>query len=93
MLPHFRQSLSLIMVSMMAGFSQFVINILLPSTDTVTRFVKRFINTVVKRQTFFINMIFNGILLSTSIDQFGLVLETMEILSMNNLRFSKVVDQ
>ena len=86
MLPHFRQSLSLIMVSMMAGFSQFVINILLPSTDTVTRFVKRFINTVVKRQTFFINMIFNRILLSTSIDQFGLVLETMEILSMNNLR-------
>ena len=74
------------MVSMMAGFSQFVINILLPSTDTVTRFVKRFINTVVKRQTFFINMIFNRILLSTSIDQFGLVLETMEILSMNNLR-------
>ena len=86
MLLHFRQSLSLIMVSMMAGFSQFVINILLPSTDTVTRFVKRFINTVVKRQTFFINMIFNRILLSTSIDQFGLVLETMEILSMNNLR-------
>ena len=74
------------MVSMMAGFSQFVINILLPSTDTVTRFVKRFINTVVKRQTFFINMIFNRILLSTSIDQFGLVLETMEIFSMNNLR-------
>ena len=33
----FRQSLSLIMVTMMAGISQFVIHILLPSTDNVTR--------------------------------------------------------
>ena len=33
----YRQSLSLIMVTMMAGISQFVIHILLPSTDNVTR--------------------------------------------------------
>ena len=32
-----RQSLSLIMTTMIIGFSQFVINILLPSTDAFTR--------------------------------------------------------
>ena len=37
--PDLRQSLSLIMVTMMAGISQFVIHILLPSTDNVTRLV------------------------------------------------------
>ena len=46
------------MTTMIIGFSQFVINILLPSTDAFTR-----------------------ILLSTAIDQFALVLETMEIIS------------
>ena len=34
---HCRQSLSLIMTTMIIGFSQFVINILLPSTDAFTR--------------------------------------------------------
>ena len=46
------------MTTMIIGFSQFVINILLPSTDAFTR-----------------------ILLSSAINQFALVLETMEIFS------------
>ena len=51
-----RESLSLVLTTIIYGFSQFVINIMLPSTSPMTR-----------------------ILLSCCIDQFAMVLETLEI--------------
>ena len=52
----YRQSLTLVMTTLIHGFSQYVINILLPSCHPMSR-----------------------ILLSSVIDQFAMVLETLEI--------------
>lgn len=68
-----RQSLTLIMLTILTGFSQFVINILLPYTNTETRLVRldvlRSLLTIIPR-----------LLITSVIDQFALIFESLEIL-------------